>query len=63
MRNLATLFLACYATVVTAVSSWGFEDASLSIHKKKAATGGGLKEKYVRFLEMIVCLVDETQTF
>ena len=34
------------ATSVIAASSWGFDDATVSMHGKKAGVGGGLKEKY-----------------
>ena len=32
--------------LVTAASSWGFDDATVSVQGKKAGVGGGLKEKY-----------------
>lgn len=45
MRLLShTLSCLLAATCVTAASSWGFDDATVSIHEKKAAVGG-LKEK------------------
>ena len=50
MRCLTYFLLLCLAPINIAASSWGFEDASISIHNKKAGVGGGLKEKYVRLL-------------
>ena len=35
----------CIVSLVSA-TSWGFDDATVSVHGKKAGVGAGLKEKY-----------------
>ncbi len=45
-RHLLSFILVLYATVsVTAASTWSFDEATVSIHGKKAGVGGGVKEK------------------
>ncbi|KAL9102229.1 MAG: hypothetical protein Q9163_002611 [Psora crenata] len=47
MRNniLSLLLFGLLATICNAVSSWGFQDASISIHSKEPGVDRGLKEK------------------
>ncbi|KAI9815976.1 MAG: hypothetical protein M1827_001968 [Pycnora praestabilis] len=40
-----SLLLNCASSVLGAVSSWGFDDATVSIQGKGAGVGGGFKEK------------------
>lgn len=42
---LSLSLLLCTATLGTAASSWGFDDATVSVQAKGAGVGGGLKEK------------------
>ena len=44
-QYLYFLLLLCTASLSVA-ASWGFEDATVSVNKKGAGVGGGLKEKY-----------------
>jgi len=44
---LSLSLLLSAATLGTATSLWGFDDATVSIHGKGAGVGGALKEKYV----------------
>lgn len=47
-RHLLSSVLVIFAAVsVTAASSWSFDEATVSVHGKKAGVGGGLKEKSV----------------
>lgn len=51
MRRFASLSMQwlvslCIASLATA-ASWGFDDATVSVHGKKAGVGSGLKEKLV----------------
>ncbi|KAL8800776.1 MAG: hypothetical protein Q9182_004940 [Xanthomendoza sp. 2 TL-2023] len=43
---IALIFLACNFSFVIA-ASWGFNDASVSVHGKKVGVGGGVKEKLI----------------
>lgn len=45
MRGLLCFALALGASFASAASSWGFEDATLSVHTKGAGAGGASKEK------------------
>lgn len=41
------VFWVLYAvSIAHAASSWGFDDATISIQSKKAGVGGAFKEKY-----------------
>ena len=42
---LSCLLVLCAASL-TVSTSWGFEDATVSVNKKGAGVGGGFKEKY-----------------
>ncbi|KAF2815083.1 uncharacterized protein BDZ99DRAFT_190217 [Mytilinidion resinicola] len=44
-RSILPSLLVSGACVVSAASSWGFEDATLTVQSKGAGVGGGLKEK------------------
>lgn len=39
-------YLALVLNPVYAASSWGFDEASISVQGKGAGVGGGIKEKY-----------------
>ena len=43
---LVPTLLASSASLCAAASAWGFEDATVSVHGKKASAGVWLKEKY-----------------
>ena len=45
LHSFLSPLLLSSAFIVSAASSWGFEDATLTI-QSKGAGGGGLKEKY-----------------
>ncbi|OCK78495.1 hypothetical protein K432DRAFT_444597 [Lepidopterella palustris CBS 459.81] len=45
LHSLLSSLLLSSACLVSAVSSWGFEDATLTVQSKGAGVGGGLKEK------------------
>ena len=45
-------------TPIITAASWGFEDATISVHGKKAGVGGGLKEKYVALSWSSIGLTD-----
>ena len=62
MKVLVALFFVCFASVSAAASSWGFEDASLSVHDKKAGAGSGLKEKYFTPKTTSIISADKLQT-
>ena len=47
LHSFLSPLLLSSAFVVSAASSWGFEDATLTIQSKGAGAGGGLREKYV----------------
>ena len=44
---LVSALLATSPSLCVAASAWGFEDATVSVHGKKASAGVGLKEKYI----------------
>ena len=46
LHSFLSPLLLSSAFVVSAASSWGFEDATLTIQSKGAGAGGGLKERY-----------------
>lgn len=50
MRLFKASFTLCFLSnvldVVSAASSWGFRDATVSIQTKRAGVGGGQKETY-----------------
>ena len=45
-NQLLSLLVALCAASLSVAASWGFEDATVSVSKKGAGVGGGLKEKY-----------------
>ena len=47
VQLLHSVLLLCAAGAVLAASSWGFEDATVSVQGKGSGIGGGLKEKYI----------------
>lgn len=59
-KQIISSFLSLCALVsVTAASSWGFDDATVSVHGKKAGVGGGFKEKYaLNPLQSLALLTD-----
>ena len=46
LHSFLSSLLLSSAFVVSAASSWSFEDATLTIQSKGAGAGGGLKDKY-----------------
>ena len=49
---LSCLLVLSAAILCAKASAWGFDDATLSIQNKKSGVGGGLKEKYVGYLQL-----------
>ena len=45
IQLLHSVLLLCAAGAGLAASSWGFEDATVSVQGKGSGIGGGLKEK------------------
>ena len=54
LHSFLSPLLLSSAFVVSAASSWGFEDATLTIQSKGAGVGGGLKEKYAKPVSLTV---------
>lgn len=44
--QLLTFLLVICTASLGAAATWGFEDATVSVNRKGAGVGGGLKEKY-----------------
>ena len=47
VQLLHSILFLCAAGAGLAASSWGFDDATVSVQGKGSGIGGGLKEKYV----------------
>jgi oligosaccharyltransferase complex subunit delta (ribophorin II) len=45
LSSFVTSLLLSGATIVSAASSWSFEDATVSVTSKGAGVGGGAKDK------------------
>jgi oligosaccharyltransferase complex subunit delta (ribophorin II) len=45
LQLLSSLVVLYTATLGSAASSWGFDDATISVQGKGTGVGGGLKEK------------------
>jgi len=54
LRSLFPSALLLSASVVTAASSWNFDEAVISVISKKTGAGAGFKDKYALFPERIV---------
>ena len=60
--SIVALFISAWGLPLVFAASWGFNDATISVHGKKAGVGGGEKQKYLKIAPRC-CLLRLTWPF
>lgn len=60
--STVALFISAWGLPLAFAASWGFNDATISVHGKKAGVGGGEKQKYLK-IALKCCLLRLTWPF